>query len=321
MGVCSMPSIRVHKPNGMLFFDFRYAGQRCREYTLLENTPANQKKLQKVMDRIEAEIRAGTFVYGNYFPNSKALHRFAKTEVQGAPGSTAPTPPSATSPVTSTGATQAEQPSADAASVQGINAMVAPVAVPDTSPLFRDFANLWVDERSVEWRRSHVRSLLSTLNGRILPFFGQRTVRSITKGDVLAFRAELAKLPGRGNKPGLSAKRINEIIGVLNQILDEAAERFEYSSPAKGIRRLKVRKTDVNPFSLSEVQDILKTVRVDFRNYFAVRFFTGMRTGEVHGLKWKYVQFDRRLILVQGNLRPGGRRIHQRPKAASATSR
>jgi integrase len=30
-----------------------------------------------------------------------------------------------------------------------------------------------------------------------------------------------------------------------------------------------------------------------------VRFFTGMRTGEVHGLKWKYVQFDRRLILVR----------------------
>jgi integrase len=280
-----MPSIRARPDNGLLFFDFRFKGQRCRELTLLEDTPANQKKLQKVMDRIETEIRAGTFVYANYFPNSKALHRFAKEEALDTTASAKPSTVTGEAETATTG--------------QSTQAVAGPVAAPDTSPLFRDFANQWVDERSVEWRRSHVRSLLSTLNGRILPFFGARTVRSITKADVLTFRAEMAKLPGRGNKPGLSAKRINEIIGVLNQILDEAAERFEYSSPAKGIRRLKVRKTDVHPFSLAEVQNILNTVRVDFRNYFFVRFFTGMRTGEVHGLKWKYVRFDLRMILVR----------------------
>jgi integrase len=30
-----------------------------------------------------------------------------------------------------------------------------------------------------------------------------------------------------------------------------------------------------------------------------VRFFTGLRTGEVHGLQWKYVDFDRREIRVR----------------------
>jgi len=30
-----------------------------------------------------------------------------------------------------------------------------------------------------------------------------------------------------------------------------------------------------------------------------VRFFTGMRSGEIHGLKWKYVDIERRLILVR----------------------
>jgi integrase len=30
-----------------------------------------------------------------------------------------------------------------------------------------------------------------------------------------------------------------------------------------------------------------------------VRFFTGMRSGELHGLKWKYVDFEHRLILVR----------------------
>ena len=40
-------------------------------------------------------------------------------------------------------------------------------------------------------------------------------------------------------------------------------------------------------------------VRPDYRDYFTVRFFTGMRTGECHGLKWKYVDFGSRLILIR----------------------
>ncbi|MEO7359278.1 MAG: site-specific integrase, partial [Gemmatimonadaceae bacterium] len=36
-----------------------------------------------------------------------------------------------------------------------------------------------------------------------------------------------------------------------------------------------------------------------------VRFFTGMRTGEINGLKWKYVDFERGLILVRETFSAG----------------
>ena len=51
-----MPSIRSRSDNGLLFMDFRYLGKRCREQTLLPDTPANRKKLEKVLSRIESEI-------------------------------------------------------------------------------------------------------------------------------------------------------------------------------------------------------------------------------------------------------------------------
>ena len=54
-----MASIRRHESKGTLFLDFRYAGQRLREYTTLPDTPANRKRLQKVLDRIEGEIALG----------------------------------------------------------------------------------------------------------------------------------------------------------------------------------------------------------------------------------------------------------------------
>ena len=122
---------------------------------------------------------------------------------------------------------------------------------------------------------------------------------SITKADVLAFRATLAQAPGRGGKAGLSPKRINEIMGTTRQILAEAAERFDFISPALNVKRLRVKRTDVQPFSLDQVQTILATIRADFKDYLQVRFLTGMRTGEINGLKWKYVDLDHRLILVR----------------------
>jgi integrase len=269
-----MSSIRNRADNNLLFFDFRLAGTRFREQTLLIDTPANRKKLQKVLDKIEAEIGDSSFVYANYFPNSKALMRLAKsTQVE-------------------TGSNLAE-----VAATAGETFVSAKAQT--SGSLFKDFATQWFDERSIEWRRSHIKSLLSTLNGHLVPHFGGKVVGSITKSEVLEFRATLAKVKGRGKQEGLSAKRINEIMGLLRQIINEAADRFEFTSPVVNIKKLRQRKTDVEPFSFVDVQRILATVRVDYKNYFTTRFLTGMRTGEVHGLKWKYVDFDLRVIRVR----------------------
>lgn len=265
-----MGSVRLSDTTGALFMDFRYQNGRFREYSALSDTAANRRTLQKFLDKLESEISAGTFVYANYFPSSKALKRLARQAV-------------------ATGGT--ETPIA-----QVVQALGSGVEAINLGPQFSAFATQWVDERSIEWRRSHIRSLLSTLNGRLVPHFGDKAVGSITKSDILAFRATLAKVKGRGEKEGLSPKRINEIIGLLRQILTEAADRFEFTSPALNIKTLRLRKTDVAPFSLVDVQRILATVRADYKDYFTVRFFTGMRTGEVHGLKWKYVDFDLRIL-------------------------
>ena len=136
-----MGSIRLSDTTDKLFLDFRFEGKRCREYTLLPDTPANRKKLQKVLDRIEAEISSGTFVYESYFPNSKALTKIVK-------------------------ARQAKQAALNAGLMpEAVAAVPEPTAV---GPSFKEFANQWVDEHSIEWRRSNIKSLLSTLNGRLI---------------------------------------------------------------------------------------------------------------------------------------------------------
>jgi integrase len=105
------------------------------------------------------------------------------------------------------------------------------------------------------------------------PAFGELEVGNITKAEIMAFRSKLAKVPGRKGK-SLSPKGINASMAPLRQILTEAADRYEFNTPYRN-----------KPFTLDEVSSILDTVRLDFRNYYTVRFFTGMRTGEIDGLK------------------------------------
>lgn len=162
-----MGSIRLLKSRGTLFLDFRYQGERCREYTALQDTSANRKRLEKALAKIEADIEAGTFDYEVAFPGSKR--------------GTAPVASSTATASGSDGQVQAETNAAGAG-----------------TPTFKDAADQWMRERKVEWRRSHLQIQESTIEKHLIPAFGAKRVGAITKSDVLTFRATLAQLAGPG---------------------------------------------------------------------------------------------------------------------------
>ena len=164
-----MGSIRARKENGLLFMDFRVAGQRCREQTMLEDTPANRKRLEKALAKFEAEIDAGTFDYAATFPNSKAV---AKVNVY----------------ATGVVVNQEHTSSVIASAVA-------------TTPTFRVFATQWLAEHQVEGRRSHIKVLRSTLDGHLLLHFGDMPMAASPKPT--CWRSA----PSSPNCPGAAARR------------------------------------------------------------------------------------------------------------------
>ncbi|WP_426357681.1 Arm DNA-binding domain-containing protein [Pseudocolwellia sp. HL-MZ19] len=178
------------------------------------------------------------------------------------------------------------------------------VQVANGTPDFEMFANTWFDEMQSSWRISYTEKVRNILDNRILPRFENEDVGQITKADLMQFRAQLAKVT-RKNGNSLSAGHINKHMKILRMILNEAADRYDFTTPYRNIKPLKVPKTDIAPFTLEEVSLILSTVRSDFTNYYLIRFFTGLRTGEINGLKWQYIDFDRQLILVRECLLDG----------------
>ena len=251
----------INERGGCLFFDFRFRGQRCREYTKLTDTPANRRRMEKVLEKIEHAIATGAFDYAAFFPGSKMVDRVADPIPQGTPE--------------------------------------VPTRPRSATPAFRAFIADWYAHSLPGWRKSHAATVHSSIDTHMLPFFGDIPVGELTKADLLQFRAEVARSKGRGENETLSAKTVNRIMQTLSQALAEAGEQHGFTNPAERIKRLKQRRIDVQPFSLAETRQIIATVREDYRPYMMVRFLTGMRSGELHGLQWRYVDFERRQILVR----------------------
>lgn len=262
----------VRSSRGKLFLDFRTDNARQRTYTGLADTAANRQRLAAVMHHVDRALRAGEGV-------QSVLQAFGLAAVGRDPFSwpTCPLPlHDIQVPATASGAT--------------------PQSV---SPSLLQFAEQWFSEFKVGWRKTYAVTVRGVLDQHLLPRFGSQFVAAINRAAILEFRSHLANLNGRREGTKLSPARINTIMLILRQILQEAADRYEFTMPMGRLRPLKIPRSDVAPFSLPEVQQLLQTIRPDYRNYLTVRFFTGMRSGEIHGLKWKYIDFELRLILVR----------------------
>jgi len=151
----------INNKNGKLQLDFRYKGKRCREQTKLEDNQANRRRAKKIIDRIEAEITLGSFVYADYFPNSKKAKEFEELN----------------------------------------NRILADKAGGNSTPTFSEFSDTWLNEKQIEWRDSHMATVITNLKAYLLPEFGEKDVSSITKAQILNFRSTLAKEPKRKKSP------------------------------------------------------------------------------------------------------------------------
>ena len=171
-------------------------------------------------------------------------------------------------------------------------------------PTVNDFKELWFDETFPTWRASYVKSVTSIFNGHIIPEFGDKVISHITKADILKFRATLAKASPETGKLR-TATTVNKILKIFRLMMCEAADRYDFITPFLNVKLLKERKTDIQPLSLDEVNTFLKHIRSDFHEYFKARFFSGMRSGEITGLRWEHIDFNRKQILVRETIVQG----------------
>lgn len=159
--------------------------------------------------------------------------------------------------------------------------------------LYSDLADYWT-EFKVPQKRSGSDDL-SIMKAHLRPFFGEMKLAEIGVAAVDRYLAE---------KSALSKKTVNNHLTLLITQLNLAFE-LRWIARAPRIKKPKVRLFDADYSYLrtkDEIRRLLAAAEEEGQAAFALyatAVYTGMRAGELAGLRWDDVSFETRLITVQ----------------------
>lgn len=156
--------------------------------------------------------------------------------------------------------------------------------------------------RSGGRKRSTIQGYESMLTRHIVPFFGARTVDRIRRSDVEAFAATL-------ERKGLAANSRINTLNLLGSTFDLAIRRgWAVTNPVHGVDRPRggAIDPDIRYLTMEEVEAVLRAVPDDDlgrieRPLYLTAVMTGMRRGELLGLRWGDIDWEAKRIRVRRN--------------------
>jgi integrase len=135
----------------------------------------------------------------------------------------------------------------------------------------------WAKIHSKNVKYSTWRDYRSAMNTHVLPAFKDKPIRDITYSDVSNFVSGL----------DCGSKRINNILVPMRSVFKMASiNDYVDDNVMLKIDNQSVEPPDIYPFTHDQVLMILDAVDPHYKAYTAVRFYTGMRAGEIDGLAW-----------------------------------
>ena len=167
----------------------------------------------------------------------------------------------------------------------------------------------------------------SIIDKHILPMFGRMRLRDIKTYHVQDFILRLNSLPRSDGKPGhISPSTVKRYTSVLRSMLTMAYKMYYMDDDVGLSRRLTFPKEcyqEVDVFTIEETKAILaaaKTEPINIRLLIELALFTGMRRGEIVGLKWSDINFDKQCLSVKRSIyKPKGEKsIEKEPKSHSS---
>lgn len=167
--------------------------------------------------------------------------------------------------------------------------------------LFQEAAREWLKEYQTSRAYTTGVRAAATLRVYIFPMFGSSEISSITHEDVQAFAKHLSCTPSKFTN-GMARASIKKIILVMEMVFAWAIrEGLLSENPAKsisyaGLPKRERRKEILEP---EEVEQLIAVARPKWMgDLILLAYRTGMRRGEMFGLRWANVNFKKRCLSV-----------------------
>jgi integrase len=207
----------------------------------------------------------------------------------------------------------------------------APVV--DTGTTFAEAADEYLRyaEEDRGCKPSTIRGYRSQLNAHLLPAFGSMRIEDITEREIERWRSGLSGT--RKGRETLSNKTKNHQLVLMHAIFRRAVKLYGLPrNPLANVDRYRVRRSgDIEVFSPEEVWSLVRAAASEIDGtIFLTAAFTGLRRGELLGLRWRDIDFDASTIRVRASYAAGKlttpksgkvRAVPMAPEVAAALAR
>ncbi len=268
----------VRVKDGKLFFDFSWRGVRCKEYTGLPDTPESRRRCEQKMEAVRRAIARGTFDYRQHFPRGSRLHLFFS----------------------------------DNRIHEG------------AATKFADYITQWHKRRSPflsdgtvgEDAELHPSTWIhdeSVIRRHFIPAFGPLRLDEIDVTRCREFRRSLIDA-------GLGGKTIGNIVGLLHKAFNDAVEEglIERNpvlrASSRKLRASRRQRLTADPLTPEEIRGFLANVAEEFRDLYSIWFRVGWRSSEIVALRFRWLDFARRTIVLQRARIPRWGGVEAEPK-------
>ena len=166
--------------------------------------------------------------------------------------------------------------------------------IKDKAPTLSVYGRRVLNSPLNEWTTSTLAEYKGAFRLHLKPTLGHRTLDTIKKRHVKELLTQL-----RSN--GLSASRVETVLGVLRNIFNHAVEdEYVPASPCdKMSKYCGKRSRKVNPLNVEEVQQLAEGAShlpLVLNTFFVVKVRTGLRIGEIAALEWQDVNLEDRTV-------------------------
>lgn len=162
--------------------------------------------------------------------------------------------------------------------------------------------DIWVKEYLGGVKPRTVESYECQIKNHIRPALGAVKLDALNTHTIQKFYNGLGA--ERDGKPGLAPKSIKIVHGVLHKALGQAvAINYLRFNPADGCTLPRAERRELKPLDEGAIGRFMEAVAGhQYEAVFLVTLFTGMRQGEVLGLSWDCVDFDKGTVTINKQL-------------------
>ncbi|PEL07789.1 tyrosine-type recombinase/integrase [Bacillus sp. AFS017336] len=174
---------------------------------------------------------------------------------------------------------------------------------------FAKFTTEWWEKVAVkEYKQKTLNRQRNILDTRLIKEFGHMYLDEITYGKIEDFLHNLEKDGARLDRKtgGLSSGQRKSILDTLKSIFKYAAKRkLIKDNPIKDLSVKLDESKSIEPYNKEEIERLLTALQDEptrWKVYNMLAILSGARRGELLGLEWKHIDWEKGTIFIENNL-------------------